>query len=472
MTAPGEARFYSDKPLRLERRHFINSYPPFNVTRGAGTECLDRRQDLLLYVHIPFCPTICTYCFYKRFGSPSQAKVETYLGYLEREIRLFARRPEVQNRRVKTLYLGGGTPTVLDSRQFVRLFGWLREHLDLETVEEICCELMPHEATATRDKLATLADLGVTRISFGVESLSEDVLSLHNRPCTRELYETTYDMVRQVGFPKINIDVMSGLAGETWESWVEVVEQLLAWAPPSVSIYKTEMFYNTPMVRQHRKGRTPPTMIGDDEEIRHIRYAHDTFRERGGYTVANCLHLLKDPSLGDLHYRSLWEGGELKGLGLSAHSSYRGVLHQNAAELPEYYRLIDAGELPIKRAYHLTTRDLISQAMVNGLKNLEVDRGRFVSRFGFDFTMLYGELIERLVAVGAVTLDQERLRVTPDHAIFADDICRQFFLPELENMMPARLDRAALAGSAAGSPTAGSPAAGSPAAGSPVKLAV
>lgn len=432
----------TSKPLELTRRHFINSYPPFNTTRAAAGDCLAPGRDLLLYVHIPFCPTICTYCFYKKFGNPSESVLETYLRYLKREIALFSARPEMQRTRIKTLYIGGGTPTVLSIEQLADLVTFLRAHLDLGTVEELCCEMMPHEATATYDKLAALKALGVTRLSFGVETLNEDLLRLHNRPCSRDLYERTYAMVRDLDFEKVNIDMMSGLAGATWDTLASDVDGLLSWAPPSISIYKTEVFYNTTMFTGLRHGKDlVPALITDDEEARHIRYAHDRLQREGGYVVANCLHLLKDPKYGDLHYRCLWEGEELKGLGLSAHSSCEGVLHQNASELPEYYSQLDAGRLPIRRARRLTARDRLSQWMVYGLKNLAVSRARFVERFGVDMTALYGPVIDRLVEAGAVTLDRDWLRITPEHYIYADDVCRQFFLPEYEDMMLAHIDR-------------------------------
>jgi oxygen-independent coproporphyrinogen III oxidase len=437
------ARLHSTKRLELTRRHFINSYPPFNVTRAAEDDCLSPRRELLLYVHIPFCPTICTYCFYKKFGNPTHDIVDRYLSYLKREITLFAARPTMRETRVRTLYIGGGTPTILSSAQLVDLMEHLRAHVDLDSVEEICCEMMPHEDTVTREKLATLKRLGVTRLSFGVESLNEDILRLHNRPCTRDLYERTYAMARDVDFEKINIDIMSGLAGETWANWTAQIDELLAWAPPSISIYKTEVFYNTTMFAGMRRGHTPPLLISDDEEIRHIRYAHETLQREGGYSVANCLHLVKAPQYGDLHYRLLWEGGELKGLGLSAHSSYDGVLHQNAADLPEYYRSIDEGRLPIKRARRLSARDRLSQSIVYGLKNLAVSRTRFVEQFGVDLADVYRQPIAELVAAGALTLDDEWLRVTPEHYIFTDDVCRQFFLPEYEDMMLAHVSRGA-----------------------------
>ena len=433
---------YTDAPLERTRRHFINSYPPFNVARRATDECLRTSDAYGLYLHIPYCPTICTYCFYKKFGRPSEAEVDHYLAYLKREIAMFGSRPDTSGRSVRTLYIGGGTPTVLTNRQLTELMTYVRDHIDLSTLEEFCCEIMPNAETATAEKLETLRRLGVQRLSFGVETFNEDLLRLHNRPCTRELYRWTYDTARTVGFEKINIDVMSGLGGATWDTWKSDIDTLLDWSVPSVAIYKTEVFYNTNMYVGIRNGKGPTSLISDEEEIEHIRYAHGRLQREGGYIVGNCLHLLKSTYHHDLHSRYVWEGGQLKGLGLSAHSCYADVLHQNASELDEYYALIDKSVLPIRRAHRLTARDRMSQAMVYGLKNLALNRASFVDRFGVDVMVPYGPVIERLVNDGALTLDDEWLRITPDHYIFADDVCRRFYLPEYEQMMLAHMDRA------------------------------
>jgi oxygen-independent coproporphyrinogen-3 oxidase len=435
------ATLYRRKALNLSRQHFINNYPPFNVARPYDPDTLSEKADLLLYVHIPFCSTICTYCYYKKFANPTQDQVDKYLGYLEREIALFSQDARLQYKTIRSLYIGGGTPTILNSRQLERLLACLRQHLDLENMTELCCEAKPDERTLTAEKMTVLKELGVTRLSFGVESLNSDVLRSHNRRCTLDLYAQTYRLASDIGFPKINIDIMSGLPGETWESWGHLLDTLLDWMPPSLSIYKTEVFYNTPLFATLRNRTVKPALMSDQSEIEQVRYAHERLQREGGYIVANCLHLLRDRKYGELHYKSLWQGTELKGLGLSSHSSYEGVLHQNANELREYYKWVDEGRLPIRRGYRMTARDRLSQAMVYGLKNLEIGRSDFIDRFGVDLADLYGELIAELAAAGVLVLDEEYLRITPEYRIFADDICRQFFLPEYDYMMMAHIAR-------------------------------
>src|SRR4030095_15533217 len=379
-----ESALYNSKPLELTRKHFINLYPPFNIASGREAHVMDRKEDLLLYLHIPFCPTICSYCFYKKFARPSEDVVDTYLRYLKREIGAFSRRPESQAKAVKTLYFGGGTPTILNGRQLKDLVGFLRQELDCEKVMEFCCEAMPHETTLDREKLELLKELGVTRLSYGMENLNEEILRLHNRHCTRDLYYNTYQMVQEIGFEKVNVDIMSGMYGETWENWREVIGTLIEWGPPSISIYKTELFYNTTLFARMRNGKADVTLISDEEEIAHMRYAHERLRDEGGYVVANCLHLVKDRKYVDQHFELIWQGGEFKGLGLSAHSSYGGYLHQNASEMEEYFAMIVEGKLPIKRAHRPAGRDRLSTAMVYGLKTLTLSRARFIERFGVD----------------------------------------------------------------------------------------
>lgn len=432
---------YSGKALELKRKHFINQYPPFNVTTGREVRLMDERKDLLLYIHIPFCPAVCSYCFYKKFGNPSDDVVETYLQYLKKEIVLFSQRPEVAGKAIRTMYFGGGTPTILSERQLEDLILFLRSRLHFHPETDFCCEAMPHETTLGQEKLELLKALGVTRISFGVENFNDEILRQHNRRSNKNLYHRIYQMAQDIGFEKINLDIMSGMQGETWDNWTQVIDTLLEWSPPSVSIYKTEVFYNTTLFARVRAGNSQLSLMSDDEEIRHIRYAHERLQSEGGYIVANCVHLVKHRRYEDLHYKSYWQGGELKGLGLSAHSSYEGFLHQNTTDMREYFSMIEEGRLPIKRAHRMSARERISEAMVYGLKNLALSRQRFMERFGFDMVVLYGGLINRLIRRGVLILDDQFLRVAPDYYIFVDDICRQFFLPEYENMMLAHVAR-------------------------------
>lgn len=424
-----------------KREHFINQYPPFNLANGKEVKDMYQKKDILLYVHIPFCYSKCGYCYYKSFDSHTPEMIDQYLDSLKKEISIYSQQPEVRNKQMKSLYFGGGTPTILSCKQYESLVTFIFDKFEFRDDFEFCSEAKPDERTLTFEKLNLLKELGVHRISFGMQNLNDEILKLNERSASVDFYYKVYQMARKLDFENINIDIMSGLYGETWENWKNVISKLIQWAPQSIAIYKMELFLNTRLFRNMKNRKQKINLMSDEEEIKFIQYAYDRLQEEGGYIVANCLHLLKDLRYEHLHIKSLWEGDDMKGFGLTSHSCCDSYLHQNTWDLKEYHQMIAEGKLPIKRAHRLTVRELISEAMVYGFKNMVINRAKFMERFGFDMTDFYGELIDQLVKEGALIYDNGDLRITKDYYIFADDICRQFFLLEYETMMLAHVPR-------------------------------
>ncbi|MGD2084784.1 MAG: coproporphyrinogen-III oxidase family protein [Candidatus Aminicenantes bacterium] len=427
--------------FKFNREHFINQYPPFNLANAREAKEMHQKEDLLIYVHIPFCPKKCGYCYYKSVDHHTTGLIDQYLDSLKKEILLFSQQPEFEKKQMKSLYLGGGTPTILSDSQYEDLVTFIFDTLNFKDDFEFCSEARPHEKSLTPAKLKLMKSLGVNRLSMGMQSLSDKILKMNQRDARLEFYYKVYQMARELEFENINIDMMSGMYGETWENWNQIIERLIRWAPPSIAIYKMELFYNVRLYRDIKERNRTVTLMSDEEEIKHIRRAHERLQKEGNYQVINCLHLVKDSKYQDIHYTSLWKGVDMKGFGLSSHSCYENFLHQNTSNFKEYHQMISEGQLPIKRAHRLSVRERISEAMVYGLKNLYINRRDFVNRFGFDMTEFYGELIDNLVEEGIVSLDDESLRIRPDYYIFADDICRLFFLPEYETMMLAHVPR-------------------------------
>lgn len=429
------------KSRKYNREHFINQYPPFNLANAAEVKDMYQKEDLLLYVHIPFCHKKCGYCYYKSFDTHTPEMMDQYLEDVKKEILIFSQRPEAQNKQMKSLYFGGGTPSILSCKQYENLVTFIFDTFEFRDDFEFCSEAKPHEKVLNREKLKLMKQLGVKRLSMGMQNLNDEILKLNQRDASVDFYYKVYQLARELEFENINIDIMSGMYGETWDNWKKVIDTLNQWAPQSIAIYKMELFYNTRLFRDMKNRDKKVTLMSDEEEIDLIRYAHQQLTDKGGYFVNNCLHLLKNLKYEHLHIKSLWEGDDMKGFGLTSHSCLDNFLHQNTWNLKEYHRMIAEGELPIKRAHRLSVRERISEAMVYGMKNMVVNRERFKKRFGFNITDFYGDIIARLINEGKLLWDDGNLRITKDYYIFADDICREFFLPEYENMMLAHTPR-------------------------------
>lgn len=423
--------------ITLDRMEFINQYPPFALMKPSPVETLFTGRPAHLYVHLPFCKHKCGYCFFKSFENHDRPYVDGYLSALKAEIDIYCEMPAVRTRTFKSLYFGGGTPTLLQEDQLEDIVRYIQDRFSFAPGYELCVEANPDTQSLSDSKLRLLKELGVRRLSFGVQSFNDDILRLNDRVNTTAAFHERYSAARAHGFDVVNIDIMSGLYGETRENWDATIDTLLRIRPDSIAFYKLELYFNTKLYKQvRRKDETVP-LITNDEEIELISKAYERLQDEGGYSVSNCFILISAPDKEHVHRKGVWNGEEMLGLGLSAHSCFNGHLYQNTLSMQEYREILAKGDLPIRRAHRCTVEDEISTAMVYGIKNLRIDRAAFMERFGVDAVDIHRNKIELLVAKGLLSVDDDTIAVPRSHYIFADDIARQFFLPKYNNMMLA-----------------------------------
>lgn len=428
--------------IKLDRDEFINQYPPFNLINPRGVSGVFKKGEIHIYVHLPFCKNKCGYCYFKSFDTFTDEAVETYLEALKREVSIYSQMAEVQSKKVKSLYFGGGTPTLLSCAQLEDLTQHVKGSFDFNDDYEFCVESNPDKETATKEKFDLLKALNVRRISFGVQNFNEAVLRLNGRYNNLDEFHRIYGMAKDSGIEVRNIDIMSGMIGETSGNWRAVIDKLIELAPENIAFYKIELYYNTKLFEKTRKNIHNTQLMSNREEIELIKYAYDRLQGEGRYTVTNCFNLAKSRQQEHLHRKGIWEGDDMIGFGLSSHSCFNRNLYQNAWNMKDYLQAVNSQRLPIKRAYFISMRDEIASAMVYGIKSLEMSRQSFIGRFGFDMTALYGDTIGLLEEKGLLKLTRDSLKVPREYYIFADDISRKFFLPEHETMMLAHLARA------------------------------
>lgn len=430
-------------PLDITRTDFTYQYPPFNLMQVKEADVFERRRPLHVYVHIPYCKSKCRYCYYKTWGVGEHAndEIEAYLDLLSREIQMVSRDPEVRATRVKSLYVGGGTPSLLSVDQLESLFGLLRQSFAFEEDFEFCMEANPDESVLTAEKLEFIKEAGVTRLSMGVQTLDDNILRLNGRAGSADQSCRVYSFARSLGFKVINLDFMSGLLGENWKNWAQQLDTILALRPENVSIYKLEFYLNTRLTTTIRKSRNAPGLLNDDDEAQYAQYAFDRLQDEGGYHAHNCFSLSRGQDVAHVHTAGVWNGESLLGLGLSAYGVFDDRMYQNMLELKDYAQSIQRGERPIRRAHRVSEREKIARTMVYGIKTLAISRAKFRERHGVDMMLLYRDIIDGLLAEGNLVDDGETLRVPRSKYIYADDICRHFFLPEHETMMRGHLTR-------------------------------
>jgi len=231
--------------------YFVSNYPPFSQWKpeyvpealAALAQPARVAEPLGLYLHIPFCRKRCKFCYFKVYTDKNANEIEIYLDALIKEMECYSRMPALQGRPLRFAYFGGGTPSYISERQLRYLVDGLNRHVSWSDAEEVTFECEP--GTLRRSKLETLKDIGVTRLSLGVEHFDDEILAANGRAhLSAEIYEV-YDLARQVDFPQINIDLIAGMVGETEDKWRETVRRALALQPDSVTIYQMELPYNT-----------------------------------------------------------------------------------------------------------------------------------------------------------------------------------------------------------------------------------
>jgi oxygen-independent coproporphyrinogen-3 oxidase len=416
--------------------YFISNYPPYSQwSRAAVDEVWQTLQQpprsvpLGLYLHIPFCRKRCKFCYFKVFTDNKASDIEAYVAALSREIELVSRLPVMGGRPFRFVYFGGGTPSFLSGKQLTSLVDRLRANIDWRDAEEVTFECEP--GTLSEPKVHTLRELGVTRLSLGVENFSDAVLSENGRAHLSQEVFRAWDWIQQAGFPNVNIDLIAGMVGETWENWRENIRQTLALAPDSVTIYQMELPFNT-VYSQDILGNRIETPVADWPTKRAwVNYAWDAMLA-AGYHISSAYTVVKDPRKVNFSYRDhLWMGADLLATGIASFGHVSGMHYQNLPEWNDYIRpLLDEGRLPLGRGLRPTPHQLLIREMILLLKRGYLDVAYFREKFAVDIRQPWREVWEEYESAGWLTMRGERIELTRDGLLRADGLLPAFFEPE------------------------------------------
>jgi oxygen-independent coproporphyrinogen-3 oxidase len=377
--------------------YFVANYPPFSVwTREAAADdalaALDASPSAVplgVYLHIPFCRKRCHFCYFRVYTNKNAQQVERYLDRLVREWQLLSARRALAGRRIDFVYVGGGTPSFLSTSQLRALVSGLTATTPWTGAEEITFECEP--GTLTDAKLAVMRDLGVTRLSLGVENFDDGILELNGRAHRSPEIARAYDAARALGFPQINIDLIAGMLGETDANWTRTVERTLALDPDSVTVYQMELPFNTTISADLLKGtgHFQHQVASWDTRRRWMREAFEAL-ERAGYTVGSAYTAVKDPARTKFVYRDrLWEGADLAALGVASFGHINGVHMQNLDTWEAYEQALDEGRLPLGRAYRPSAEERLIRELVLQLKRGRIRPGYFAEKFGVDVSQQF-----------------------------------------------------------------------------------
>jgi oxygen-independent coproporphyrinogen III oxidase len=417
--------------------YFVSNYPPFSFWEPQRVPeafaALDRPPlagtPLGVYLHIPFCRKRCHFCYFRVYTDKDSAAIAGYLNLAVRELEEYVARPFLGGRKPQFVYFGGGTPSFLSETQLRSLVGSMKALLPWDAAEEVTFECEP--GTLTDHKLKTIRELGVTRLSLGVENFSDHILEINGRAHRSREIRRAYHFARELEFPQINIDLIAGMVEETEENWRDCIRQTLGLAPDSVTIYQMEIPYNTQIYQEMRAQGKLAAPVADWETKR--RWVAEAFAEleKAGYVVGSAYTAVRDPARTRFVYRdSLWQGADLLGLGVASFSHIGGTHFQNQHDFEPYLADLRAGRLPIYRALTPSNDERLIRELVLQMKLGRVNHRHLAEKYGVDVLARFSGPIARLRSPGHLHLEGDWLRLSREALLQVDRLVHEFFLPE------------------------------------------
>lgn len=415
--------------------YFISNYPPFSQWNAdalkdvrTALQSLPTQVPLGLYLHIPFCRKRCKFCYFKVFTDNKASDIERYVAGLSREIELVSKLPVMGGRPFRFVYFGGGTPSFLSPRQLTSLVDRLRANIRWDEAEEVTFECEP--GTLSEVKLKTLKDLGVTRLSLGIENFNDAVLEENGRAhLSPEIYRA-WDWIEAVQFANVNIDLIAGMVGETWDNWRDSIKRTIDLAPDSVTIYQMELPYNT-VYSKNILDQADASPVADWTTKRAwVDFAFDEL-SAVGYTVSSGYTMVRDHEKVNFSYRdNLWRGSDLLATGIASFGHISGLHYQNHAQWDDYLGSLESGELPLSRGMRLTPHQALIREMILQLKKGWLDAAYFREKFGVEIIEHWQDQWQSHAANQLLSIEDDRITLTRKGLLQVDALLPAFFESE------------------------------------------
>ena len=367
------------------------------------------------YVHIPFCTQICYYCDFSKVFIKNQP-VDAYLEHLIQETRSY------EIGKLRTLYIGGGTPTALSAQQLAYLLTELPKVMDLSEVEEFTIEANPGDLDP--DKIAVLKNSRVNRVSLGVQTFDNKMLKKIGRSHQEQDIYDNIRHLKQAGFDNISIDLIYALPGQTMEQVKENVAKAIDLDIPHMSLYSLILENHTVFMNRMRRGKLP--LPKEELEAEMFEYIIEELEKAGfeHYEISN----FSKPGFESRHNLVYWDNAEYYGLGAGASGYVDGIRYKNHGPIRHYLEAVEAGKARITEE-HLTLEEKMEEELFLGLrKKTGVSKARFEEKFGISFDQRYGQVVASLTEQGLLVPDDKQVRMTKRGLFLGDTVAEKFIL--------------------------------------------
>ncbi len=389
------------------------------ATSGTGADFLSLRETASLYLHIPFCHTRCHYCDFNTYAGILPLR-EPYVRALLTEIALAGRMvqyPEGMQRRSRTIFFGGGTPSLLSVEQIARILNACRAAFAVDEDAEITLEANP--GTLNREQLHGIRAAGVNRLSMGAQSFDAELLKALGRIHTPKEITQAVQFARAAGFTSINVDFMFGLPGQTMQHWRETLDRVLDLCPEHLSLYSLIIEEGTPFYTWTAEGRIMP---GDADLCADMyEYADERLQAAGyvNYEISNW----SLPGHASRHNMTYWQNLPYLGIGAGAYSSFAGRRFSNVREPLEYIRLLKAQQRPEAESEVVGREQEMSETAFLALRTAQgLHLPTFEQRFAEPFTQFVGDRLRLVEEAGLLEQERDWLRLSKRGRLLGNEV--------------------------------------------------
>jgi oxygen-independent coproporphyrinogen III oxidase len=425
--------------LRDRNAYFLNiSYPSMQAMNEIDPRRIEEKykangekRSVALYIHIPFCSGLCYYCHYYKVIGRHQM-VDPYLAAISAELLNYKRMsPDLEAR---SIYVGGGTPSFLNSHQIRMLFASIRKAIEISPTAEISFEVHPENANP--ELLMCLREMGVNRLNFGVESFDDAILQTEHRRHTSKMAADAITLAKDCGFDNINIDLIYGLRHQSVEGWIKSIATATALEPASVCAYYLRIKETTPIYKAFIKDGQKEFPTEDENLLMHL--ATLKHMSHVNYSQLIVDWFFRDQKYFHTYQMDNWQRTDatpLLGIGASAYSYIDGVQYYNINDLEEYCLRISSGKSPVNKGEILESgAEKARRALMLGLK-CKVDLKYFINQYDIDIVEYFSDQFSILQKFGLINIYSNTVELSPAGTLFADEIGQMFYSAPMQARM-------------------------------------
>ncbi len=376
------------------------------------------KKDLGLYIHIPFCVKKCEYCDFLSWSAGEEER-EQYVNALLSEIESY--KEFAKGYRVSTVFIGGGTPSVLLPKQMERILQKVYEVFDLEKRPEITIEVNP--GTVDEEKLQCYKENKINRLSIGLQSVKDDKLRLLGRIHTYQDFVDSYELARKVGFDNISLDLISSIPGQNLQEWKEELETAAAQKPEHISVYQLIIEEGTPFYEKYAEH---PELLPDEETSREIYLWTGKFLKEAGYEQYEISNYAKSGKE-SRHNLKYWERGDYLGLGLGAASMVRNIRMSNTKDMKVYLERCSQPKTMREDVQFLEEPRQMEEFMFLGLRKTRgISKKEFRRIFGRDIDMVYEKALHKCLENGMLVEHKDWISLSEEGVLLSNAVLSEF----------------------------------------------